>query len=280
MPLVTSGKMLLAAQKGGYAVPAFNAENMEMFQAVINAADECRSPVIIQTTPTTASHIGLRMAAGMARCLADGAEVPVALHLDHCESFDMVMRAILAGYTSVMFDGSKREFHENMSITAAVTRVTGPMGLTTEAELGAIGGKEDSREVENAYADPEQVEQFVRETGVDMLAVAIGTIHGVYKGEPRLDFNRLRDIGRRVDIPLVLHGASGLPDEMVREAVALGMCKVNFATELRMTFTNAVRKTVEDSSIFDPKTYMRKGRDAVFELCRVKIRVCGSDNRV
>ncbi len=279
MPLMTSKTMLLQAQKGGYAVPAFNAENMEMFQAVVQAAEACRSPVILQTTPTTVTHIGIDMAVAMLRCLAERATVPVALHLDHAEKFDLVMQAIHAGYTSLMIDGSKQDFQMNAALTAAVMRVTRPMGLTTEAELGAIGGKEDSLEATSAYADPEQAERFVKETEVDLLAVAIGTAHGIYKGEPRLDFPRLREIRRRVEAPLVLHGASGLPDDMVREAIALGMCKVNFATELRLAFTAEVRAILAAPEIFDPKPYLRKGREAVVELCCKKIRVCGSENR-
>ncbi len=280
MPLVTSRTMLLAAQQGGYAVPAFNAENMEMFQAVVQAAEASRSPVMLQTTPTTVTHIGLAMAVGMARCLAERSPVPVALHLDHAEKFDLVMQAIHAGYTSLMIDGSKQDFAANAALTAAVVRVTLPMGLSTEAELGAIGGKEDGLEAANAYADPGQAEEFVKETDVDLLAVAIGTAHGIYKGEPKLDFERLREIRRRVAVPLVLHGASGLPDEMVREAIGLGMCKVNFATELRLAFTAEVREILAAPGIFDPKPYLRKGREAVVELCRKKIRVCGSENRI
>ncbi|MCC8179395.1 MAG: class II fructose-bisphosphate aldolase [Planctomycetes bacterium] len=280
MPLVTSKHMLYAAQKGGYAVPAFNAENMEMFQAIVQAAESCGSPVMIQTTGTTAAYTGLETAAAMASSLAVTATVPVAMHLDHCESFATVMQAIAAGYTSLMYDGSKRSFADNMATTAAVMCVTAPMGLTTEAELGAIGGKEDATEADNAYADPDQVEEFVNQTKVDILAVAIGTVHGVYKGEPKLDFKLLQTIRQRVDIPLVLHGASGLPEHMVREAISLGMCKVNFATELRMAFTEAVRTVLLDEKIYDPKAYGKKGREAVVALCCEKIRMCGSAGRI
>lgn len=280
MPLVTSTEMIQKAQNGHYAVPAFNAENMEMVQAIIEAAHEAQSPVMIQTTPTTVKYIGLEEAHAMLLPLAESTNVPVALHLDHCESFDEVMKAIHAGYTSLMIDGSKLEFKKNIELTRRIVEVAHPMGLSVEAELGQLGGKEDGLEVKNnAYTDPEEARQFAAETGVDMLAVSIGSAHGFYKGEPKLDFDRLGEIRKLVDTPLVLHGASGLPDEQVRRAITLGVCKVNFATELRAAATAAVRKVLEDASVIDPKKYMGKARQAVKDLCLQKIDFCGSRNK-
>ncbi len=280
MPFVTSKEMIMKAQQGKYAVPAFNAENMEMIQAIISAAEEAQSPVMIQTTPTTVKYIGLKEAYHMILPLAEKANVPVALHLDHSESFDDVMKAIHGGYTSLMIDGSKHDFEKNIEITRKVVEVAHPMGIPVEAELGRLAGKEDGLEVkDDAYTDPKEAKIFAEQTGVDMLAVSIGTAHGFYKGEPKLDFERLEEIRNILDTPLVLHGASGLLDDQVRKAITLGVCKVNFATELRAAATLAVREVLKDESIIDPKKYMSKARQAVKELCLQKIAVCGSNNK-
>lgn len=280
MPLVTSSEMIKKAQQGRYAVPAFNAENMEMMQAIIEAATEAQSPVMIQTTPTTVNYIGVKEAYSMLLTLAEKTNVPVALHLDHCESFEDVMRAIHGGYTSLMIDGSKLDFEKNIELARRVVEVAKPMGIPVEAELGRLAGKEDGLEVKNdAYTDPEEAQLFAEKTEVDMLAVSIGTAHGFYKGEPKLDFERLAEIRSVVGTPLVLHGASGLLDEQVKKAISLGVCKVNFATELRAAATIAVREVLKDEAVIDPKKYMGKARQAVKELCLQKIAVCGSENK-
>ncbi len=273
---VSSLKMIQAAREGRYAVPAFNAENMEMVQAIVSAAESARSPVMIQTTMPTVKYIGEDMAVAMVKTAAERATVPVALHLDHCTSFDAVMRALWAGYTSVMFDGSKMEFEENVALTRKVVDAARPMGVTVEAELGTVGGKEDNVSASIIYTEPEEAEEFVERTGVDILAIAIGTAHGFYKGEPKLDFDRIDVIRNRIDTPLVLHGGSGIPTESVKRAISLGMSKVNFATELRAAMTGAVRSALEDGGIIDPKKFMGPGRDAVVALCHDKIDMCGS----
>ena len=273
---VPSFEMIKTAREGRYAVPAFNAENMEMVQAIVSAAESVRSPVMIQTTMPTVKYIGEDMAVAMVKTAAERATVPVALHLDHCTSFDAVMRALWAGYTSVMFDGSKMPFEENVALTRKVVDAARPMGVTVEAELGTVGGKEDNVSASIIYTEPEEAEEFVERTGVDILAIAIGTAHGFYKGEPKLDFDRIDVIRHRIDTPLVLHGGSGIPTESVKRAISLGMSKVNFATELRAAMTGAVRTVLADEAIIDPKKFMGPGRDAVVALCLDKIDMCGS----
>lgn len=277
---VNSYDMIKKAQEGKYAVPAFNAENLEMVQAIISAAEDAKSPVIIQTTPPTVKYLDADEAYAMVYTLAKKASVPVALHLDHCTEFDDVMKAIAAGYSSVMFDGSKLDFDENIAITQKVVDVAKPMGITVEAELGKVGGKEDNvTSDEVLYTDPDEAKEFAEKTGIDILAVAIGTAHGFYKGEPKLDFDRIEKIAKKVSAPLVLHGGSGIPEASVKRTIALGMAKVNFATELRAAATAGVREALLDESIIDPKKFMGVARQKVYELCIEKIKMCGSENK-
>lgn len=279
MPYVTSGEMIQRAKAGGYAVPALNAENLEMVQAIVEAAEELKSPVMIQTTPSTVKYLTLDEAYAMVHTAAEKASVPVCLHLDHCESFDGVMSAIKSGYSSVMIDGSKLPYEENISVSRKCVEAAHAMGIPVEAELGTVGGKEDGHSADIAYTDPDMAEDFAARCGIDMFAVAIGTAHGFYKGEPRLDFDLLERIKARLDMPLVLHGGSGIPDSMIRRTIELGICKVNFATELRAAATAAVREALKDESIIDPKKYLGRARDAVRELSMQKIKLCGSDNK-
>lgn len=279
MAYVTSKEMLLKAQKGGYAVPALNAENLEMIQAIIEAASETNSPVIIQTTPSTVKYLTLNEAYAMVYAMANKASVPVCLHLDHCESFEGVMQAIKAGYSSVMIDGSKSDFETNISLTEKVVSSAHAMSVPVEAELGTVGGKEDSLSGHVAYTDPDKAVEFAEKTGIDIFAVAIGTSHGIYKAEPKLDFDLLKKIKQRISIPLVLHGASGIPDDMIKETIKCGICKVNFATELRIAATKAVRLALTDTEMFDPKKYLGPARQAVKELAISKIKLCGSKNK-
>lgn len=279
MAYVTSKEMLLKAQKGGYAVPALNAENLEMIQAIIEAASETNSPVIIQTTPSTVKYLTLNEAYAMVYAMANKASVPVCLHLDHCESFEGVMQAIKAGYSSVMIDGSKSDFETNVSLTEKVVSSAHAMSVPVEAELGTVGGKEDSLSGHVAYTDPDKAVEFAEKTGIDIFAVAIGTSHGIYKAEPKLDFDLLKKIKQRISIPLVLHGASGIPDDMIKETIKCGICKVNFATELRIAATKAVRLALTDTEMFDPKKYLGPARQAVKELAISKIKLCGSKNK-
>ena len=213
---------------------------------------------------------------------AEKAAVPVVMHLDHGSSFDLAMQAFRAGYTSIMIDGSPKPFSENVQVTRAVASACHPAGIPVEAELGKVGGKEDDLigGEGNPYTDPREAQAFVEATGVDFLAVAIGTAHGVYKGVPRLDLDRLREIRAIVSIPLVLHGTSGVPDDTVRACIARGICKVNYATDLRIAFTKGVSAYLkEHPDAFDPKKYNAQGREEVKQYAMEKIKVCGSDGK-
>ena len=266
---VDTHAMLLDALRGGYAVGAFNVENLEMAMAVVAEAESLSVPVILQTTPGTLRYARPAVFAGMIAPIARAARVPVALHLDHGDSFDLAMEAAGSGYTSVMIDGSKLPFVENIALTRQTVAAVG--GLPVEGELGCVGGKEDDHSADNRYTDPLDALRFVRETGVSSLAVAIGTAHGVYAAKPALDLDRLGEIRQKVDIPLVLHGASGLSPEDVRACVRRGVQKVNFATDLRIAYTAGVRVCLKDEKVFDPKAYGRAGMEAVRAAVREKI---------
>ena len=283
MSFVTSEKMLLDAQKGGYAVGAFNVENMEMVMAVIAVAEELRAPLMLQTTPSTIKYAGLDMYLSNVKTAAERASVPVCLHLDHGDSFDLAMRALRTGYTSIMIDGSHNVFEENIAVTKAVADACRPSGIPVEAELGKVGGKEDDLDggEGNGYTDPLEAKEFVERTGVTSLAVAIGTAHGVYKGVPKLDLDRLAEIRKVVDIPLVLHGASGLSEEAVVESIKRGICKVNFATELRIAYTDGVKEFLAaNPDAFDPKKYGKVAMEHVKEIVETRMKMCGCTGRV
>lgn len=282
MPLVTTKELLLKAQEGNYAIGAFNVENMEMVQAVIAAAEELNSPVIMQTTPSTVKYADLDYFYANAKVAAQKAKIPAVIHLDHGSSFELAMQALRAGYTSIMVDGSHGSFEENIKVSKAVADACHPSGVCVEAELGKVGGKEDDLEGgdENPYTDPEQARIFVEQTGVDSLAVAIGTAHGVYKGIPKLDVERLSEIRKVVEVPLVLHGTSGVPDETVKECIKRGICKVNYATDLRIAFTKGVKAVLaENPDTIDPKKYGARGREEVKQYVMSKIKVCGSEGK-
>lgn len=281
MPLVTSEKMLLDAKKGGYAVGAFNVENMEMVKAVIAAAEELNAPVMLQTTPSTVKYASLEMYAAMVAAEAKKAKVPVCLHLDHGSSYELAVAAMEAGYTSVMIDGSHETFEDNIAVTKKVVEVAKTKGIPVEAELGKVGGKEDDLEADaDTNTDPQEAKVFVERTGVSSLAIAIGTAHGFYAGTPVLDKVRVSEIKALVEAPLVLHGASGLSEEDVKECVERGMCKVNFATELRVAYTDAVKKLLDEKpETFDPKKLGVVGMEAVKEIVKSRMLMCGCDNK-
>lgn len=281
MALVTTKELLLKAQKNGYAVGAFNVENMEMVQAVIEAAEELQSPVIMQTTPSTLKYADPEYFYANVAAAAKKATVPVVMHLDHGSSYELAMRAFRVGYTSIMIDGSHSVLEENIAITKEVVRACHAGNVPVEAELGKVGGKEDDLDGgAGGYTDPEDAAYFVKETGVDSLAVAIGTAHGVYKGIPKLDIERLSKIKEVVDIPLVLHGTSGIPDEDVQECIRRGICKVNYATDLRIAFTQGVKEVLDaNPDTIDPKKYNARGREKVKEYVMGRIKVCKSEGK-
>lgn len=281
MALVTTKEMLLRAQAGGYAVGAFNIENMEMAQAVVATAEELRAPVLIQTTSSTCRYGTLALYRGMIGALADAASVPVALHLDHGDSCELAVAAMEAGYTSVMIDGSHVPFEENVALTKRVVDAAQKFGIPVEAELGKVGGKEDDVESDgDTNTDPAEAAEFASRTGVDSLAVAIGTAHGFYRGTPVLDKERLSEIRRVVSVPLVLHGASGLSEQDVKDCIARGICKVNIATELRVAFTDGLKAVLaEKPETFDPKPLGLAGEANVRAVVAQKIRMCGCDGK-
>ena len=279
MSLVTTKQLLLDAQKGGYAIGAFNVENMEMVQAVVAAAEELQSPVILQTTPSTVKYADLAYFYANVKTAAEKVSVPFVMHLDQGNSFELAMQALRTGYTSIMIDGSHESFEDNIKVSKAVVDACHPSGVCVEAELGKVGGKEDDLDGgdDNPYTDPREAIEFVEKTGVDSLAVAIGTAHGVYKGTPKVDVERLSEIQKVVSIPLVLHGTSGVPDEVVKECIRRGICKVNYATDLRIAFSKGVNEVLHDApDTIDPKKYNSKGRDEVKKYVMDKIKVCGS----
>lgn len=281
MPLVTAQKMLRDAQKGGYAIGAFNVENMEMVIAAAEAAQELGAPIMLQTTSSTVRYASVKQFYANAKAMAEQVAVPVAIHLDHGDSFELAMQALREGYTSIMIDGSHYDFEKNIEITKRVVDAAKPNQVPVEAELGKVGGKEDDLEVKDAgYTDPLEAKEFVERTGISSLAVAIGTAHGFYAGTPKLDIERLKEIKKVVDIPLVLHGASGLSDEDVIKCIQEGICKVNFATELRVAFSDGVKSVLKQNpDVYDPKAYLKIARENVKELVKNRIKVCGCQGK-
>ena len=277
--LVTAKEMLQKAREGKYAIGAFNVENMEMVMAVLAAAEAKNSPVIMQTTPGTIKYAGVDYYYANVAAAAKRSSVPVVMHLDHGDSFQRAMAAYRAGYTSIMIDGSKLPFEENIDLTKRVVDACHPGGVYVEGELGKVGGKEDDLEGDddNPYTDPEEAKIFVEKTGVDYLAIGVGTAHGVYKGIPKVNTDLIATIHDMVDVPLVLHGTSGVPDEQVITAVKNGICKVNYATDLRIAFTRGAKEFMaEHPEAFDPKKYSKQGMAEVQKYVEQKIEVCGS----
>ena len=281
MQLINPTPLLRAAQKEGCAIAAFNIHNLETLEAVAEAANEERAPIMIATSVGTLKYAGLPFIAACAKVAAHLADVPFALHMDHCPSFDLIARCIQAGYTSVMIDTSKLDYADNVAMVRKVIELAHACGVQVEGEIGRIGGVEDDlyvKEGDAAFTDPEEARQFVADTGLDSLAIAIGTAHGEYKGEPHLDFPRLTAIRQVVDIPLVLHGASGVPDEQIQEGMRRGVCKVNIATELKIPMAAAIRDVfLANPKENDPRAYLGAGKAAVKERARKKIRLCGSN---
>ena len=283
MSLVAVNDLLFKADKEGYAVGAFNANNMEIVQAIVEAAEKEKSPVIMQASQGAIKYAGLEFITGMVKIAAEEASVPVALHLDHGTDFDQVVKCIRSGFSSVMYDGSKLSLEDNIAITNKVLDMARPIGVSVEAELGKIGGTEDLVHVEDkdaVFTDPEEARYFVEKTGIESLAIAIGTAHGQYKGEPKLDLERLKKIKALTRIPLVLHGSSGVPDEAVQAAIKLGICKVNIDTNIREAFVWKMREVIKNKpDEIDPRKILGPARDAAVEIIRHKMKVFGSSGK-
>lgn len=281
--LVSGNDILLHAQKNKYAVGAFNMNNMEIVQAIAMAADELQAPVIMQASQGAISYAGIEYISAIGKKAAELLSVPVALHLDHGTDFDQVMLCIRHGFTSVMIDGSRFPLEENIAFTKRVVDIAHPLGISVEAELGKIGGVEDNVVVDDrdaTFTDPDEAKRFVEETGVDSLAIAVGTAHGVYKGEPKIDFDRIKAIRDKIDVPLVLHGSSGVPYEALEEAISLGICKINIDTDLRISFTDGVRDVLDNNpNEIDPRKILGPARAKMAETIKEKIKVFGSDGK-
>ncbi|MGQ9507430.1 MAG: class II fructose-1,6-bisphosphate aldolase [Candidatus Bathycorpusculaceae bacterium] len=303
--LVTNKHLLLQAKREAYAVGAFNIQNLESLQAVVEAAAEEKSPAIIAITPSAIKYAGLTYLSKIAKTAAESVPVPISLHLDHGEDFQTVSKCIEAGFTSVMIDGSFLKFEENITLTKRVVDFAHPKKVSVEAELGRLAGVEEKtvEEKEAVLTDPDAAKDFVERTDVDALAVAIGTSHGAYKfkGEPKLDFERLKTINQKVNIPLVLHGASsvpqliiekaqkygaelagakGIPEEHIRKAISLGITKINIDTDLRLAFTATIREVLTNSpKEFDPRKLLGPAKEAMKQVVKGKMQLFGSSGK-
>ena len=281
--LVSTRQLLLDAQKGKYAVPAFNVHNMETIQTVVEAAAELRSPIIVAATPGTMKYAGPEFFIKLVEICSNKYDIPIAMHLDHHESYDEIVNAIQIGTKSAMIDASHLSFEENVAMVKKVVDYAHRFDVTVEGELGILGGQEDDLvrdDKDSKYTNPAQAKECVERTGIDSLAVAIGTAHGVYKEEPKLDFERLAEIRAVVDVPLVLHGASGVPAEQVKKAIELGITKVNIATELKMPFAETLRQVlVSKPNESDPRKYFGPAKEAMKKVAIEKILMCGSNGK-
>jgi len=303
--LVTNKDLLVPARRKAYAVGAFNINNLETVLAVSEAAVEEKSPAIVAVTPSAIKYGGLPYLAKIVRTAAESSAAPMSLHLDHGEDFETVSKGITGGFTSVMIDGSHLKYEENIALTKRVVDLAHPKKVSVEAELGRLAGVEEKtvEEKDAILTDPNSAKEFVNRTAVDALAVAVGTSHGAYKfkAEPKLDFERLKIISEKVDIPLVLHGASsvpkwiiekaakygaqlegakGIPEEHIQKAISLGIAKINIDTDLRLAFTASVREVLASSpKEFDPRKILGPAKDAMKEVIRSKMRLFGSSGK-
>ncbi|MFH1145435.1 MAG: class II fructose-1,6-bisphosphate aldolase [bacterium] len=298
--LADSLAVLRKAQKEWYAVPALNVQNLETVLAVLQAAEDSRSPVFVQTSAGAISYAGLDNLLAMITVAAEQVSVPVVLHLDHGKELSLVEQAIKAGYCSVMYDGSSLPYQQNVKNTKKIVSLAHRHGIAVEAELGTIRGMEDFVSADDYLTDPHQAREFVKATGCDSLAVAIGTAHGAYKfkGKPKLDFKRLERIAQVVKIPLVLHGASGVrrsdvtlaerwgaklgnaqgvPDSAIRKAIKLGVAKINIDSDLRLAFMTGLRKALQKNpSSLDPREALGEAKQLTYETAKKKIKLFGS----
>lgn len=274
--VVSSARLMKRAEKENYAIPAFNIDNLESAMAVSEIMHEIRTPVIVQMIPRTLNYGGIAIYPAMMRELMADCPVDYALHLDHGSSLSLAKKCVAGGFSSVMFDGSLMPFEDNVKFTKEVTDFALPMDVSVEGELGTIGGKEEGdTDLEASYTKVSEAEEFVRRTNVSTLAIGVGTAHGVYKGTPHINVQRIKEIHSAIDTPLVLHGASGLSDEVLRDCIAAGITKINFATELRQAYTNGIKaEFAKDPEVFDPKIYMRGAIDNIKEVLRHKINIC------
>ncbi|QFT90959.1 putative fructose-bisphosphate aldolase [Bacillus sp. THAF10] len=284
MPLVSMTEMLKKANAEGYAVGQFNLNNLEFTQAILQAAQEENSPVILGVSEGAGRYMGgFKTVVALVKALMEeyGVTVPVAIHLDHGSSFESCAKAIHAGFTSVMIDASHHPFEENIETTSKVVELAHFHGVSVEAELGVVGGQEDDVIADGViYADPNECEELVKRTGIDCLAPALGSVHGPYKGEPNLGFKEMEEINNRAGVPLVLHGGTGIPTHDIQKAISFGTAKINVNTENQISSAKAVRETLAAKpEEYDPRKYLGPARDAIKETVKGKMREFGSSNK-
>ncbi|OYD07986.1 class II fructose-1,6-bisphosphate aldolase [Paludifilum halophilum] len=283
MSLVPMTEFLPRAKKEGFAVGQFNMNNLEFTQGIAAAAKEEKSPFIFGVSEGAMRYMGLEYVVAMAEIAAKESGVPVALHLDHGSSFEVAMKCIQAGFSSVMFDGSHYPYEENIRLTREVVKAAHAVGVSVEGELGTIGGVEDDVEVDEedaALAKPSEAIRFWEETRVDAMAIAVGTAHGMYKGEPKIRFDIIDEVAKQIDAPIVLHGGSGVPDSAIQESIVRGVGKINVNTESQVACTNKVRELLDSKpEMIDPRKYLGPGRDAIKETVIGKMRLFGSSGK-
>ncbi|GIN57178.1 class II fructose-bisphosphate aldolase [Lederbergia ruris] len=283
MPLVSMTDMLNKAKEEKYAVGQFNINNLEFTQAILQAAEEENSPVILGVSEGAARYMGgFKLVVKMVECLMEeyGTTVPVAIHLDHGSSFEACAKAIHAGFTSVMIDASHDPFEQNVETTAKVVELAHFHGVSVEAELGTVGGQEDDVSGSIIYADAKECAELVERTGIDCLAPALGSVHGPYKGEPNLGFKEMEEIGKLTGMPLVLHGGTGIPVKDIQKAISLGTAKINVNTENQISSAKTVREVLaEKPDLYDPRKYLGPARDTIKETVIGKMREFGSSGK-
>ncbi|GGD95637.1 class II fructose-1,6-bisphosphate aldolase [Paenibacillus nasutitermitis] len=283
MPLVSMNEFLPKAKANKFAVGQFNMNNLEFAQAIVEAAMEEKSPFIYGVSEGALKYMGIEFTVAIAEAAAKKSGLPIALHLDHGSSFEVAMKCIRAGFSSVMFDGSHYGLEENIELTKQVVKAARAMGVSVEGELGTIGGVEDDLSVDEAdatMAKPEEAIRFYEETGVDCLAIAVGTAHGMYKGEPKIHYDIIQQVADAIPVPVVLHGGSGVPDEAIRLSIAAGVGKINVNTENQVACTEAIRQALEASAtVIDPRKYLTPARNAMKAVVQEKIRLFGSSNQ-
>ncbi|MDR1596501.1 MAG: ketose-bisphosphate aldolase [Treponema sp.] len=285
MSIVSNRELLEKAKAGRYAVAAFNTNNLEYTQAILQAAAEQRSPVIIEAAKSEVDYMNGYVFVNMVKLLAEHLSIPVGIHLDHGPSYEEALRCIRYGFTSVMFDGSALPLEENIAVTKKVVEAAHACGVSVEGEIGVIGqaadgpeGKADAgKDSQAGLADPEQCERFVRETGVDCFAAAIGNAHGLYLRKPELRFDLLREIEKRTGVPMVLHGGTGIPVEDIRRSITMGVSKINFSTVMRKGFIEAIKASLDaDPADYDLMKLLQKGKDKMVETAKYHIDMCMS----
>ncbi len=283
MPLVSMKEMLIKAKEEKYAVGQFNINNVEWAAAILDKAQELNSPVILGVTKSASKYMGgWNTVVGLVRGLIidHNITVPVALHVDHGDSFETCKQAIDAGFTSVMIDASSHPLEENIRIVKEVVNYASLRGVSVEAELGHVGGQEDNVVAETMYAVPEECVLMVKESGIDCIAPALGSVHGPYKGEPKLGFKEMEIIGKTCGVPLVLHGGSGIPEDQIKRAISLGTAKINVNTESQQAWTKIVREILKnDEKVYDPRKIIGPGKKGIAEVVEVKSKMFGSINK-